>query len=446
MKIDKIRLINFRCFEEIEVSLDNRLTVLIARNGAGKSTILDAIALALGPFLTRLPGVSGINPKKTDFRVNDDGNQPAFMRITCESIGGVAWDRTERRDQAKKTLAQIPPGVGLKALNDYVDRFIDDHNEGHNYTLPIFIYYGTGRGVFDVPLRKRSFNKNFSRFEALDGALESKTNFKRFVKYFYYLEEKENKLQKEQRSFDIELPELIAIRQAIHKLMPQFSNIRTAEPAGIMVDWEKNHDQKIESARKIKNTLRIEQLSDGYRTTLAMVMDIAARIAEANPFHQNPLSIEGIILIDEVDLHLHPEWQRVFLPRLIDVFPNIQFVVSTHSPFIIQSVKEGKLIDLDKDDIQESPGLEKEMSIEDIAKHVMGMDKVQRSALFNKQVELSDQYYKLLNAGEDKNNPDVMGLSEKLDRLEEFFGDNPVYVALLRAERRKKGGAKDGDQ
>ncbi|RUS02346.1 AAA family ATPase [Pectobacterium polaris] len=442
MKIAKIRLTNFRCFEDFNIDFDPRLTVLIARNGKGKSTLLDAVALALGPFLTRLPGVKGLSFKKTDFRINENGIQPSYMRISCASTTDVAWDRTERRDLTKKTLDSIPQGFGLKALNDYVDTFIDSHNEHKPYTLPVFIYYGTGRGVFDVPLRKRAFNKHFSRFEALDGALESKTNFRRFVQYFYFLEEKESRLQKEQRSFDIELPELKAIRLAVEKLLPEFRNIRSVEPAGIMVDWSKS----AENGENILQKLRIEQLSDGYRTTLAMVMDIAARIAEANPFSDNPLGSEGIILIDEVDLHLHPEWQREFLPRLISVFPNIQFIVSTHSPFIIQSVKEGILVDLDKDDISDSSSLDKELSIEDIAEDVMGMENVQRSELFNKQVKISDQYYKLLNAGKNMDDPEVKELSEELDKMEEFFGDNPVYVALLRAERRRKTGKKGDNQ
>jgi predicted ATP-binding protein involved in virulence len=442
MKIDKIRLTNFRCFEDFSVGFDPRLTVVIARNGRGKSTLLDAVALALGPFLTRLPGVKGLSFKKTDFRINENGEQPSYMRVRCTSTTNVVWDRTERRDLTKKTLDSIPQGAGLKALNDYVDTFIDSHNDNKLYTLPVFVYYGTGRGVFDVPLRKRAFNKHFSRFEALDGALESKTNFRRFVQYFYFLEEKESRLQKEHRSFDIELPELKAIRLAVERLLPEFRNIRSAEPAGIMVDWNK----KAENGRAILHKLRIEQLSDGYRTTLAMVMDIAARIAEANPFSSEPLNSEGVILIDEVDLHLHPEWQREFLPRLIDVFPNLQFIVSTHSPFIIQSVKEGTLVDLDKDDISESPSLNKELSIEDIAVDVMGMEKVQRSELFNRQVEISDRYYQLLNEGKNDNNHEIRELSSKLDKLEESFGDNPAYVALLRAERRRKMGKKGSDK
>ncbi|MGT9264863.1 ATP-binding protein, partial [Escherichia coli] len=153
MKIANIRLTNFRCFDEFSVDFDPRLTVLIARNGRGKSTLLDAVALALGPFLTRLPGIKGLSFKKTDFRIDENGDQPSYMRVSCTSTTGITWDRTERRDLTKKTLGSIPQGAALKALNDYVDTFIDSHNENKHYTLPIFVYYGTGRGVFDIPLR-----------------------------------------------------------------------------------------------------------------------------------------------------------------------------------------------------------------------------------------------------------------------------------------------------
>ncbi len=203
-----------------------------------------------------------------------DGQKPPYMRIACESHSGIQWDRTEKRDQATKTASEIPEGRGAKALNEYVDHFIDAGNAGENFELPVFIYYGTGRGVFDVPQRTKGFGKAFSRFDAFNGALASRTNFKRFVEYFYFLEEKESKLQKEQRSFEVELPELKAIRTAITRLMPEFSNPQGAYPAGIKVDW---------LLGDVKKQLRIEQLSDGYRTTLAMVMDIAARMAEANP-------------------------------------------------------------------------------------------------------------------------------------------------------------------
>lgn len=329
MKIKELQLTNYRRFADFTIEFEPQLTVLVARNGAGKSSVLDAVATAIGPFLTRLPKVSGINPKETDFRVLPDGSKPPYMRITCESFEGVRWDRTEKRDQSKKTASQVPAALGQKSLYEYVDTFIDAFNESRDFELPVFIYYGTGRGVFDVPQRRKNWGKDFTRFDALQGALESRTNFRRFVEYFYYLEGIENKRQKEQHSFDVEIPELKAIRAAINKLMPDFSNPRSVYPAGIIMDWQVNDETK---------HLRIEQLSDGYRTTLAMVMDIAARMAEANPDKIDPLSTSGVILIDEIDLHLHPGWQQRILPDLMRTFENIQFIVTTHSPQIVTSV------------------------------------------------------------------------------------------------------------
>lgn len=334
MKIKMLTLSHYRRFTDFSMDFDPHLTVLVAKNGAGKTSILDAIATSLGAFLTRLPKVSGYNPKETDFQIYPDGRRPPYMRIRCESFNGVQWDRTEKRDQSKKTVSEIPEALGLKQLNDYVDHFIDAENAAQPYQLPVFIYYGTGRGVFDIPQRKRNFSKEFRRFDAFAGALESRTNFRSFVEYFYHLEEQENRLRNDKRSFDVEWPELKAIRMAVQRMLPEFSNPRSVHPAGIEVDWKPNGETR---------QLRIEQLSDGYRTTLAMVMDIAARMAEANPDMSDPLETEGVVLIDEVDLHLHPGWQQTILLDLMDTFKNIQFIVSTHSPQVISSVKPGRL-------------------------------------------------------------------------------------------------------
>ena len=334
MKIKWLRLEHFRRFTDFEMDFDPQLTVLVAKNGAGKTSILDALAVLLGAFLTRLPGISGTNPKDSDFQINRNGRRPPYMRVTCESSAGIKWDRTERRDQTKRTAKEIPLGLGLKQLHAHVDKLIDRHNHAQTFELPVFIYYGTGRGVFGVPQRTRGFGKKFTRFDALGGSLESQTNFRRFVQYFYLLEDEELRKQKEERNFEVQTPELQAIRKAVKCMLPEFSNPRISRPAGIAVDWR--HDG-------VKKTLRIEQLSDGYRTTLAMVMDIAARMAEANPDMQNPLKTEGVVMIDEVDLHLHPGWQQTILLDLSKTFPNVQFIVTTHSPQVISSVKPEKL-------------------------------------------------------------------------------------------------------
>ena len=89
-----------------------------------------------------------------------------------------------------------------------------------------------------------------------------------------------------------------------------------------------------------RHELRIEQLSEGYKIVIATVADLAARMAEANPEMSNPLDAHGIVLIDEVDLHLHPKWQRTILRDLHRVFPYVQFIVSTHSPIIVVGAAE----------------------------------------------------------------------------------------------------------
>jgi predicted ATP-binding protein involved in virulence len=260
--------------------------------------------------------------------------------------------------------------------------------------------------VFDVPQRKRGFGTEFSRFDALNGSLISRTNFKRFVEYFYYLEEIEARLQKEQRSFDVELPELKAIRMAITRLMPDFSNPQGAHPAGIKVDWVQDG---------ITKQLRIEQLSDGYRTTLAMVMDIAARMAEANPAMEDPLGTEGVVLIDEVDLHLHPGWQQRILPDLTRTFPNIQFIVTTHSPQVVSTVPGHSLrvIQWEEDEPRLMPvdfslGAESQQML----KQVLGVDaRASELAIVSKL-----RRYQRLVAEEQWDSDEALQLRRELDR------------------------------
>lgn len=83
--------------------------------------------------------------------------------------------------------------------------------------------------------------------------------------------------------------------------------------------------------------LQIDQLSGGYKAVLSVIADIAKRLSMANPDSQNPLEEDAVILIDELDLHLHPKWQKEIVDDLKRTFPNCQFIVSTHSPFVIQS-------------------------------------------------------------------------------------------------------------
>ena len=92
--------------------------------------------------------------------------------------------------------------------------------------------------------------------------------------------------------------------------------------------------------------LQVDQLSGGYKAVLSVVADIAKRMSLANPDSLNPLEEEAVILIDELDLHLHPRWQKTIVEDLKRTFPNCQFIISTHSPFIIQSLSAEELFDI----------------------------------------------------------------------------------------------------
>jgi predicted ATP-binding protein involved in virulence len=418
VKIKQLTLTHYRRFNDFKIDFHPKVTVLVARNGAGKSSVLDALATAFGAFLSRLPGVSGISPRDADLQVNPDGTQPPYMRIECENLEGLKWDRTEKRDQSKKTASQIPAAIGQKALMEYADRFIDAYNEGRDFLLPVFIYYGTGRGVFGVPQRKKGFRKAFTRFDAFDGALQSQTNFRRFIEYFYYLEDCETQVHKSQKSFDFQQPELRAIRLAISRLMPDFSNPRGVYPAGFQVDW---------TVDGVTKPLRIEQLSDGYRTTLAMVMDIAARMAEANPTLADPLSTTGVILIDEVDLHLHPGWQQTILPDLTLTFPNIQFIVTTHSPQVVSTVEAESLRIIDWSDhnprlipVEFSEGAEAQQMLTD----VLGVHPRSSRVEIVKVLE----HYQKLVADDQWDTAEGIKLKQKLDSWGE--GHEPELIKL----------------
>lgn len=330
MKLKQIELTNFRCFKEVTIKFHPRLTLFVGANGAGKSAILDGIAIGLAPILTYLPELAGYGFKESDFR-KEELKKALYMRVAVQTLDGPAWDRTEKRDKSSRTAKEIPAGLGLKQLKLFTDSLIDAVNDEKIIDFPVIAYYGTSRAVLEIPIRKRGFEKEFTRYGALAGALEATARFKTVFAWFHVMEDDERRMKVEQKNFDYHLPTLETVRHAVTKMIPGFSNPRIIkQPLHFMVNWQRGDKTE---------TLMLEQLSDGYRTMLAMVMDLARRMAQANPHLEDPLQSEAIVLIDEVDLHLHPSWQQTILPDLLRVFPHAQFIVTTHSPQVLTTVE-----------------------------------------------------------------------------------------------------------
>lgn len=353
MKLNRLHMKNFRCFEELSLQFGKRLTVVIADNGAGKTALLDAIALGFGRYLTKLPGISGQSPKDTDLRISAGERKEPFMMLAweAETFDGrsVVWATGRKRDNAvtsatiKRQLSETQQSLyaqGLKSIDEFTLDLVQAESDQQPYFVPVIAYYGTNRAIRDDVKRRRGFKKNFSRFDALKDALTRDSSFRAAFEWFNAMEDAERREREVRRDFDYRHPELQAVRTAIERLLsPNFRNPRTEiRPLRFVID-------RIMPNGTIQ-TFRISQLSDGYRVVLGLAMDLARRLMEANsgliPAEmqgESPLDFPAIVLIDEIDLHLHPSWQQRIVTDLMQTFRNAQFIVTTHSPQVLSTVK-----------------------------------------------------------------------------------------------------------
>ena len=330
MKLKQVEIENFRAISMLTLPLDNDLTVLYGKNAEGKTSVLSAIAVGLGSIPRLLPDVSGI-----DFRANDlRGRGP--MRVNLTTRQGITW-RRQRYSNKNKTA----PTKGLQELQDFLSTIVKaDRDEGClPLDLPIVAYYGTDRSVIDVPERRSRSRKASPRYTALNAALTARTNFREFFNWFYDKEFEELRIQRDFGTRNRRLKDLDAVRKAIESMIPGASNPRIApSPSRFVVSMEFGLGST--------EILSIDQMSGGYRVMLALVADLARRMAQGNSHLENPLESEAIVLIDEVELHLHPEWQQLVLPNLVRTFPNTQFIVSTHSPQVLTTVQPNEIVEL----------------------------------------------------------------------------------------------------
>lgn len=356
MKLDRLYLKNFRCFETLELDFDERLTVIIADNGAGKTALLDAIALGFGRFLTKLPGIKGIAPKATDIRIAAGERAEAMMLLgwVAQTANGssLTWTANRRRDGSTAlhkqfSINELALSLYSSSSNQSIDRFaaqlVEAESQQQPYVLPVVAYYGTHRAIREEVQRRRGLKQKPSRFEALAGALEPDSRFRAAFEWFTAMEDAERREQQARRDFDYHHPVLNLVRQAIERMLPGYTKPRTEiRPLRFVLDQHQPDGSE--------RTLRVSQLSDGYKVVLGLVMDLARRMAQANGQHvpeelqgTSPLDLPAIVLIDEVDLHLHPSWQQHILPQLLATFSRAQFIVTTYSPQVLSTVKREQI-------------------------------------------------------------------------------------------------------
>ena len=335
MKLERVTIENYRAIKKLALPLDSTLTVLHGPNGHGKTSVLSAIATGLGSIPRWLPEISGIDFRKVDRR----GELP--LRVALRTVDGTEW---ERRRVGRYGTTKHQAFASTRMLKDIVDEIVAADREGAApIDLPIVAFYDTDRAVSDKTHRAKSSKMEFVRYAALERALGGRTDFSEFFSWFYFREDEELREKDERKDFNYRLKDLDAVRKAIERMVPGVSKPRTKlHPPRLLLTVELSDGEP--------QGLEFDQLSGGYRIALALVADLARRMAQGNPHLDDPLASEAVVLIDEVDLHLHPEWQQRILVDLMRTFPNAQFIVSTHSPQVLTTVDPRHILHLHRED------------------------------------------------------------------------------------------------
>lgn len=347
LKINKVSIKNFRCFDEMSVELNPYVNIIIGNNGAGKSSLLDAISIGIGSILLGIDGISSPSIKKDDVRFvsyevgSIIDRQPQFpVEIYCEGnlIGQeLQWARQLNTENGRTTTSDA---VKIKNIASDLQKQI--RNGNNDIALPLISYYGTGR-LWAQKREKQDENRFqiMNRFNGYTDCLSAMSNQKLMLKWF----EKMTLIELQEKK---SLPELTAVKKAIEECYQESGT--DAQNVNVYFDV-RSHQLELQYYSKDGECHKhpFHELSDGYQNTLGLVADIAYRMAQLNPqFLDNVLKeTSGVVLIDEVDLHLHPKWQKYILNTLHKIFPCVQFIVTTHSPSIISSANKEHLIILD---------------------------------------------------------------------------------------------------
>lgn len=421
MHIHKLRMQRFRGAQDFSLELNDKLNVFVGMNGAGKSSILDASAILLSWLVNRIKSSTASGRPITEDDIKN-GEHSASLELTLhDGESYFSWSIAKaRRGHSRKDLSSI-----LIAVNETAQKIqaATTASKGE-INLPLFAYYPVNRAVLDIPLRIREKHR-FDLLSAYDNSLTSSANFRTFFEWFREREdlENENRRYKDQliQPDDYQFPDrqLEAVRTAISQFMPDFTNL-TVRRSPLRMEVEKNGQ-----------LLTVNQLSDGEKCLMAMVGDMARRMAIANPVRNNPLEGVGVFLIDEIDLHLHPKWQRMVIEQLPKVFPNCQFLVSTHSPHVITHVHPESLFllsitpqRLEAVRPTESYGKTVERVLEDL----MGLETT-RPAAVNTAIQ---QVFSCIESG------NLAEASQLIAELEQQIGKDPELVKAAVLIKRKE--------
>ena len=425
MYLKRLKLHNFKCFENLNMEFHDKLTVIVGSNGAGKTTILEGAAIAVSSMFVKMDGLTGRKIDRTQAHLKSysvgstkdvQEQYPVIVSATAnrdEFIPGedIEWTRSLSSSTGQTLFGEAKD---ITSLGMELQQKV--RNGDTAIFLPLLAYYGTGR-LWDYHREKQSdvFESN-NRLNGYRNCMDGTANIKLMMNWF--LKMTVQKYQNKELNLG-DIPELEAVYSAMEACYRRITGCD-------YVKMQYNMGTKaLEVAYKDAsgNIMRmpINQLSDGYKSTISLVADIAYRMAVLNPQLLGDVCSQtnGVILIDEVDQHLHPEWQQQILADLTNIFPKVQFIVTTHAPAVISSVEQECVRVLHNNQI-DLPALETYgRDTNGILRSVMGVSERQP-----KTMEQFSNFYKMIDSG------NMEKAEQLLDELEEQYPDDPEVGAM----------------
>lgn len=338
MYLEEVSFLNYKAVKELRIELTPGINLLVGDNGAGKTSVLDGIASALGAFFINVEGVSTKNIAKEDVHVDvHTVGDNSKMISYCEPVsvgctlkvnsGEFTWNRI--KEQISSTYTKTDDRAVCAWMKEMTNK--------HDTCLPLLSYQSAARvwrvkrGDFGNELKKKLDDRRCGYI----GCLDSSMDVKAIQQWCMHQEIAAFNKGKQIGEYETFKKIIATFMKEINELeyLPQ---IYYLGQFGEMV----YRDEKVEMA--------ISKLSAGYQSLLWMIMDLAYRVALLNPELGELSELEGIVLIDEIDMHLHPKWQWNIIKALQTTFPKVQFIITTHSPIVISSAKGANLIHLEE--------------------------------------------------------------------------------------------------
>ncbi|PMO58487.1 recombinase RecF [Vibrio breoganii] len=377
LHLASLELFDFRRFKNLRMFFEPDLTVIIGNNGQGKTAILNAISKTLSWINANILKEEGAGQRLSelyDIRRDSDSSYSDVLtefeygsglkRLTAR-LSRASLGASERRDSDVKSLREL----------SNVFRIVNNNNV---VNLPLCAFYSVERSHALSRLNKDNVSLREERFDAYNSALTGSGKFEHFVEWFVALHKKSvNDKSNEIEALKQQVKDLESsvdsgilslepiLQQTKVQLNDALATLKSASINQVLTDAQTKQivvraicrvipsisDMWVDTSTGsdvvlVKNDsidITIEQLSDGQRTFLGLVSDLVRRLVMLNPKLNNPLEGQGVILIDEIELHLHPKWQQDVLLDLQACFPNIQFIVTTHSPLVLSTVDKNNI-------------------------------------------------------------------------------------------------------